>query len=86
MGQHVEWPLVGELIREKILLKKLAARVLPRKFDRHRKQGFSIPLTSRLHGGPWREFFRDVLSDSDGILFCKKILLNSLDGQDKSRK
>jgi asparagine synthase (glutamine-hydrolysing) len=47
----------------KILLKRLAARLLPPEFDRARKQGFSVPLTRWLQGGEWREYFRGVLLD-----------------------
>lgn len=69
----------------KILLKKLAARILPPQFDRHRKQGFSIPLASWLRQGPWKQFFRDVLLGSDGGLFDRKALARLLDGQARGR-
>lgn len=52
---------------KKILLKRLAARVLPPEFDRQRKQGFSIPLTEWLKAGPFRDLFWDVLTSSDGF-------------------
>ena len=45
----------------KLLLKKLAATLLPPGFDARRKQGFSIPLASWLRDRSWHEFFRDVL-------------------------
>lgn len=46
----------------KVLLKRLTAKVLlPEFLDRHRKQGFSVPLASWLHNGPWaRSFPRGV--------------------------
>lgn len=69
----------------KILLKKLAARILPPQFDRHRKQGFSIPLASLLRQGPWWRFFREVLLGSDATLFDKKALTRVLDGQARGR-
>lgn len=47
----------------KILLKKLARRILPPDFDLVRKQGFSIPLSDWLRAGPWLEYFRSVLLD-----------------------
>ena len=53
--------LKATALERKILLKKLAARVLPPEFDRRRKQGFSIPLAEWLKSGPWRAFFRDAL-------------------------
>lgn len=69
----------------KILLKKLAARILPPQFDRHRKQGFSFPLASWLRQGPWWRFFREVLLGSDGGLFDKRALARVLDGQARGR-
>jgi asparagine synthase (glutamine-hydrolysing) len=65
----------------KILLKKLAARVLPAGFDAERKQGFSIPLGSWLRSGPWLRFFREVLLDTNDGLFDRRCLQNLLEGQ-----
>jgi len=48
---------------KKILLKRLASRVLPDEFNQKRKQGFSIPLTAWLKAGPFRTLFYDVLRD-----------------------
>jgi asparagine synthase (glutamine-hydrolysing) len=48
---------------KKILLKRLAARVLPPEFDRQRKQGFSIPLGEWLKVGAFRSLFNEVLRD-----------------------
>jgi len=53
----------------KVLLKRLAARVLPVSFDHQRKQGFSIPLAAWLESGPWQAAFRSVLLDSEMALF-----------------
>jgi asparagine synthase (glutamine-hydrolysing) len=50
----------------KILLKQLAARVLPPEFDRRRKQGFSIPLAHWLAEGAFRDLFHDVLLSGTG--------------------
>ncbi|HYS88773.1 MAG TPA: asparagine synthase (glutamine-hydrolyzing) [Bradyrhizobium sp.] len=69
----------------KVLLKKLAGRVLPPAFDAQRKQGFSIPLAAWLRSGPWRDFFREVLSGAAGSLFNRKEVARLLDGQDKGR-
>jgi len=68
----------------KILLKKLARRLLPQSFDLQRKQGFSIPLNNWLKAGPWRELFNDVLLDPQSI-FDKTIVNNLLAGQSKGR-
>ncbi|MGA8771458.1 MAG: asparagine synthase (glutamine-hydrolyzing) [Rhodomicrobium sp.] len=54
----------------KIILKKLAARLLPGTFDMKRKQGFGAPLESWLRTGPWRRLFEDVLFDP-GAAFSK---------------
>lgn len=70
--------------QRKILLKKLAARVLPSEFDRERKQGFSIPLPDWLKVGPWRDFFHDVLLDGQ-CPFDKAAVTGLLHGQDQGR-
>lgn len=69
----------------KVLLKKLAARLLPPEFDRHRKQGFAIPLASWLQSGSWQSFFREILLGADNTLFNRKLVSNLLDGQAKGR-
>jgi asparagine synthase (glutamine-hydrolysing) len=70
---------------KKILLKKLAARVLPPEFDKHRKQGFAIPLTEWLKRGPFREVFWDTLTSKDCI-FDSKAVHNLLKGQDRGHR
>jgi asparagine synthase (glutamine-hydrolysing) len=69
----------------KVLLKKLAARMLPPGFDQHRKQGFSIPLASWLQSGSWQSFFREVLLGSANALFNHKVVSSLLDEQAKGR-
>ena len=69
----------------KLLLKKLAARVLPAAFDQQRKQGFSIPLGSWLRQGPWQDFFRDALLGSDKATFERKEVKQLFDGQARGR-
>ncbi len=69
----------------KVLLKKLAARLLPAEFDLDRKQGFSIPLASWLQTGPWREFFREVLLGSESRIGNRRELGKLIDGQEKGR-
>ena len=69
----------------KVLLKKLAARILPREFDQQRKQGFSIPLASWLQSGPWKALFRETLLGSDDALFDRKTVTKLLAGQMKGR-
>ena len=65
----------------KVLLKKLTRRLLPPEFDRHRKQGFSIPLGSWLQSGPWQSFFREVLMGSDNSPFDHKAVGKLVQGQ-----
>jgi asparagine synthase (glutamine-hydrolysing) len=69
---------------KKILLKKLASRILPSEFDRQRKQGFSVPINEWLKEGNFRDFFYDVLLDSQSV-FDKKSTIDLLKGQDKGR-
>jgi asparagine synthase (glutamine-hydrolysing) len=68
----------------KLLLKKLAARLLPPHFDTRRKQGFSIPLASWLREPAWQGFFRDVLLAPDSF-FSAKLATELLDGHLKGR-
>lgn len=69
---------------KKILLKRLAARVLPPEFETHRKQGFSIPMAEWLKAGPFRELFWETLSSSDCI-FDTFTVQSLLKGQDLGR-
>lgn len=66
----------------KILLSRLAARVLPPAFDCKRKQGFSIPLNEWLKSGPFRELFWDTLQSRD-CLFDRTAVQGLLKGQDR---
>lgn len=67
----------------KILLKRLASRLLPPNFDLMRKQGFSIPLASWLRTGRWLEYFRDVLLDDRQTVFCHRVIRKLFAGQRK---
>lgn len=66
--------------QKKILPKMLTERLLPRDFDRQRKQGFSIPLADWLRGGPFHELFWDVLNSS-GSFFDQKAVKRLQRGQ-----
>jgi asparagine synthase (glutamine-hydrolysing) len=48
----------------KILLRKLAKKILPPQFDLKRKQGFSVPLKQWLHQPEWNNYFKEILLDS----------------------
>jgi asparagine synthase (glutamine-hydrolysing) len=67
--------------KHKILLKKLASRILPHDFDQNRKQGFSIPLSSWLLSRQWYDYFRDILMDHEQILFNKQVITKLFEGQ-----
>lgn len=65
----------------KRILRLLAARLLPAKFDMQRKQGFGIPIDAWLRAGPWRALFQQLLGDP-GCLFDRQevdTLFRSLD-------
>ena len=67
--------------QRKILLKRLAKKVLPSNFDLQRKQGFSLPLKSLFQEPLWKEYFYNKTSDADPYIFNKKNifkLINSL--------
>jgi len=53
---------------QKILLKKLALKILPSTFSIDRKQGFSIPLGNFLLEKKWIEYFSQTISDADPSL------------------
>ena len=63
----------------KILLRKLAARVLPKELDITRKRGFAIPL-HRWFRGDWGRFFREVLAESKH--FDQRVIRGLLKGQE----
>jgi len=67
---------------KKILLKRLANRVLPPEFEKQRKQGFSIPLAEWLKSGPFRELFWDTLTSVD-CLFDRSTVQSLLKGQER---
>jgi len=69
----------------KVLLKKLCSRLLPSEFDQRRKQGFSLPLNRWLRTGPWHDYFRDVLLESEGSPFDRRFVSGLLAGQKKGR-
>ncbi len=58
---------------KKIILKRLADRLLPPEFDTRRKQGFSIPLADWLKSGPFRDLFWDTLSSIDCVFDARTI-------------
>jgi asparagine synthase (glutamine-hydrolysing) len=70
--------------KRKILLKRLAAKLLPSTFDQDRKQGFSIPLAEWLKVGPWRDYFHSIILDQQ-CSFDKSAVTALIRGQDRGR-
>lgn len=70
--------------QRKILLKRLAACVLPPEFDLQRKKGFAIPLPDWLKSGAWRDMFYEVLLDQQ-CLFDRNAVGLLLQGQDSGK-
>ena len=68
--------------QKKILLKRLAKRLLPSEFDYERKQGFSIPLAQWLKRGEFRQICQRVIFDSHCI-FDKKAVHKLWQAQDR---
>lgn len=60
--------LKASISERKIMLKRLAGKLMPAGFDLARKQGFSSPLQSWLNGsGQFGEMVRDVLLRRDSM-------------------
>jgi asparagine synthase (glutamine-hydrolysing) len=64
----------------KILLRRVAQRMLPKSLDLTRKQGFSLPLASWLKG-EWGTFMQEVLESADRRLFDPQVIHSLLEGQ-----
>ena len=58
----------------KIILKKLAEKILPPTFQKDRKQGFSLPLGSLLLEEDWYDYFNQKIIDSDQDIFNHKAI------------
>jgi len=63
-SQTVPNNLKADTQSSKILLRKLAKKILPPQFDLKRKQGFSVPLKQWLHQPEWNNYFKEILLDS----------------------
>jgi asparagine synthase (glutamine-hydrolysing) len=66
----------------KILLRKMAERLLPKNYDVTRKQGFTMPLNAWFKGD-WGTYMRSVLLDSENQLFDTQFIKNLLSLQVK---
>jgi asparagine synthase (glutamine-hydrolysing) len=58
----------------KIILKIIAGRLLPKEFDKERKQGFGIPIGQWMRKGEWNDFIFDNLVSSPSSFFNKKVV------------
>jgi len=67
--------------QRKVLLRKLAKRVLPPQLDITRKQGFSIPLATWFRGD-WGRYMREVLAEADPALFDRDTIQGLIAGQE----
>jgi asparagine synthase (glutamine-hydrolysing) len=65
----------------KIILKNLAQRILPDRFDLVRKQGFSLPLKKLVIQEDWHDFFRDKIHNSNPDVFNKAYAMKLLKSQ-----
>lgn len=70
----------------KILLRRLASRILPPGFDLKRKQGFSIPLSNWLQSPAWQALVNDTLLSGSSPFFDRDIVRHLLSSLRRSRK
>ncbi len=68
----------------KILLRRLARRVLPPTFDVARKQGFSLPLDAWFNG-PWGDAMTEILASMDTRLFNRPVVDEIVSHQTRGR-
>lgn len=68
--------------QRKVLLRKLARKLLPRELDITRKQGFSIPL-HKWFSGDWGRYMREILMQADPSLFDPKAIQSLITGQER---
>lgn len=68
--------------QRKVLLRKLARRVLPPQLDITRKQGFSIPL-HKWFRGDWGRYMRATLAGADPALFDQQTIQSLIAGQER---
>lgn len=66
--------------QRKVLLRKLARRVLPPALDTSRKQGFSLPLHTWFKGD-WGRYMRDVVRQSD--FFARGVVESLISAQER---
>jgi asparagine synthase (glutamine-hydrolysing) len=70
----------ASISERKILLKRLAKRLLPPALDINRKQGFSLPLAAWFKG-EWGAFMTEILMEADPTIFDKRVVKGLIWGQ-----
>ena len=65
----------------KIILKNLAQRMLPDRFNFARKQGLSLPLKKLVIQEDWHDFFRDKIRNSNPDVFNQAYAMKLLKSQ-----
>ena len=68
----------------KVLLRRLAQRLLPHNFNLRRKHGFSLPL-QYWFSGAWGNYVKEVLSQADPDLFSQRAIQELIAGQHRGR-
>ena len=68
--------------QRKVLLKKLARKILPPQLDITRKQGFSIPL-HKWFRGEWGTYMREVLTQTDPGIFNPSFIRELLESEER---
>jgi asparagine synthase (glutamine-hydrolysing) len=71
-------------VERKVLLKRLASRLLPGELDLQRKQGFGIPLDAWFKGN-WGSYIGDILREAPAELYDRRTIREMLDGQSRGR-
>jgi asparagine synthase (glutamine-hydrolysing) len=66
--------------KRKVLSRYVAARLLPRKLDLKRKQGFSVPLDAWFRG-QWGRYVDEVLREADRNLFDQRVVQSLIASQ-----
>jgi asparagine synthase (glutamine-hydrolysing) len=75
--------LKANTTERKIILKKIAERVLPKEFDKKRKQGFGIPIGDWMRKGVWNDFFYDNLVTCQTPFFNQSVIRSLFDSHVK---
>lgn len=70
----------GTALHRKVILRKLAARLLPAELDMKRKQGFSIPLAAWFKG-KWGDYMESVMLDDSQSSFNRATIEGLIAGQ-----